>query len=93
LEAHVGDKELSSNLSSIFRPIRRNLHVSFLNLILENDLIIFALPYAQLPLPKEPKQDTFGIMRRTNVKLSNHRGHVLAYLVENEMPHIHYVIE
>jgi hypothetical protein len=93
LEAHVGEKELRSNLSSKLKPIRRNYYVSFPIFILENIQIKFAFPHAQLPLPKGPKQNTIGITRRTNVKLSHHKGHVLIYLVENEISHIHYVIE
>ncbi len=49
-------------------------------------------PYAQWAPLEGAKQDTIGVTKGTNVKLSHHRGLVLTYQVQNEMPLIHHII-
>jgi hypothetical protein len=44
-----------------------------------------------LPHHKGAKQNTIGIIKITNDKLSHHKGLVLAYVIENEMPLVHHV--
>jgi hypothetical protein len=48
--------------------------------------------YAHLPCFEKEKQDTIGVIRVANAKLPHHRGYMLAYLVENEMPFLHHAI-
>jgi hypothetical protein len=50
-------------------------------------------PYAMLPHHEGAKQDTIGVTRRTNVKLSHHRGLMLNYPMENEMSLTHHAIK
>jgi hypothetical protein len=49
--------------------------------------------YAMLPHHERAKQDTIKVTRRTNVKLSHHKGLMLSYLMENEMPLTHHAIK
>jgi hypothetical protein len=51
------------------------------------------IPYALLPCHKGAKQDTIGVTRGTNVKLSHHRGPMLTNLMENETPFLHHTKE
>jgi hypothetical protein len=49
-------------------------------------------PYAMLPHHEGAKQDTIGVIKRTNVKLPHHRGLMLSYPMENKMPFAHHAI-
>jgi hypothetical protein len=44
-----------------------------------------------LPHHKGAKQNTIGIIKNNKCKLPHHKGLVLAYLIENEMPLVHHV--
>jgi hypothetical protein len=50
-------------------------------------------PYALLLRHKEAKCDTIGGIRGASAKLPHHKGLVLTYPVENEMPFIHHVVK
>jgi hypothetical protein len=50
-------------------------------------------PYAMLPHHKGAKQDTIGVAGRVNAKMPHYMSPVLAYLMENEMPFTHHVVE
>jgi hypothetical protein len=51
----------------------------------------FNFPYALLPCHEGVKQNTIGVTRKTNGKLSHHRDHVPTYPTENEMSFIHHM--
>jgi len=53
----------------------------------------FNFPHALLPCHEGAKQNTIGVTRETNAKLSHHRGHVPTYPMENEMSFIHHAEE
>ncbi len=50
-------------------------------------------PYALLPCHEWAKRDTIGVIRGLRVKLPHHKGLELIYLMEDEMPFVHHVIE
>jgi hypothetical protein len=50
-------------------------------------------PYALLPHHEGAKQNTIGVAKGTNAKLPHCTGHVLAYLMENEIPFVHHVVK
>ncbi len=90
---HVGEEALSLNLMPNFGLVRKILLVNFLNHLIENIWIRFMFPYAQLPFPKEAKQNTIEVTKETNAKLPHHKGHVLTHPLENKMPFVHYIIK
>ncbi len=59
----------------------------FFNCLLENNWIKSPLPcYVLLPCHEGVKQNTIGVIIRTNVKVSHHN-----YLVENETPLVRHI--
>jgi hypothetical protein len=50
-------------------------------------------PYALLPRHEGAKQDTIGVIRGVNAKFPHHKGFALIYLMENETPFVHHVVE
>ncbi len=50
-------------------------------------------PYVLLPYHEGEKQNTIEVTIRTNAKLPYHRGLLLAYPMENEMPLVHHVVK
>jgi hypothetical protein len=46
-----------------------------------------------LPYHKKAKGDTIGVVRGSNAKLPHHKGHVPAYLMENEMSFLHQIVK
>jgi len=81
---------LSSNLLLKLGPIGRILLIGFPKHMIENIRIRFVFSYAHLPCFEKAKQDTIGVIRGTNAKLPHHRGLMLIYPVENEMPFLHH---
>jgi hypothetical protein len=84
---------LSSNLLLKLGFVRRILLIGFPKRMIESIRIISMFFYAHLPHFEKAKQATIGVIRGANAKLSHHRGLMLAYLVENEMPFVHHAIE
>jgi hypothetical protein len=39
------------------------------------------------------KQDTIEVIRKASAKLPHHKGLAFTYLMENEMPFVHHVVE
>jgi hypothetical protein len=58
--------------------------------LLENAWVEYAFPYALSPHHEGAKWNTIEVARRASAKLPHCVGHVLAYLMENEMPHVHH---
>jgi hypothetical protein len=54
--------------------------------MIESVQIISVFSYAHLPHFEKAKQVTVGVIKGANVKLSHHRGCMLTYPMENEMP-------
>ncbi len=75
------------------RFVKRNPCVGFPNHLLENTWIGFVFCYALLPFHKGIKQDTIGDNKKKSAKQQHHKGFVLVYLVENEMPFVHHIKE
>jgi hypothetical protein len=90
---HVGEEALNLNLLPKLGFTKKNPHVSFPNCLLENTSIESGFPYAPLPHHEGAKQNTIGVIRRTNVKQPHHESFVLAYSMENETPFVRHIIE
>jgi hypothetical protein len=93
LEDHVWEEALSLNLPLKLGLVRKIILASFPNHLLKIIWIISTFP-CHVPTPiKGAKQNTIGVIKKTNVKLWHHKGFVLLYLVEDEMPLIHHIIK
>jgi hypothetical protein len=84
---------LSLNLSPKLRLAKITPLASFLNHFIKSPWVKSISSYVLLPCHKGAKWNTIAVIRGTNAKLSHHKGLVLAYLMENEMPFLHHTIE
>jgi hypothetical protein len=46
-----------------------------------------------LPRQEGAKQNTIGVIRRTNAKMPHRKGLALVYPLENEMPLVHHIVK
>jgi len=60
--------------------------------LLKNAWVEPAFPYALLPCHKKVKQNIIGVIRGANAKSAHHKGLVLTYPIENEMPLVYHVV-
>ncbi len=93
LKNHVGEKTLSLQLPPQLGFAKKTPLVGFPSCLLESIWVEFVFPYALLPCHEGEKQNTIEVIRKTNAKLPHHKGLMLAYPMENEMPLIYHVIK
>jgi hypothetical protein len=93
LEDHVGEKGWSLNWPTKLRPAKKTPSTSFPNCLVKNAWIKSPFPYGLSPHHEEAKQNAIGVVRGTSAKLPHYMGPTLVYLIENEMPLVHHVVE
>jgi hypothetical protein len=93
LEDHVGEMGLNLNWLTKLGTVKETLLVSFPSHLLKSNKIESTFPYALSPRHEGAKQDTNGVARSSNAKLSHYTSPMLVYPMENKMSPVHHVVE
>jgi hypothetical protein len=90
---NVGEKALNLNMSPKLGFTKKIPFTSFPNCLLKNIWVESVFPYAPLLHHEGVKQNTIGVIKIINFKLSHHKNLVLTYSIENEMPFVCHIIK